>query len=62
MAKALPAPSPLFLSLSAPDIVDPGEEFTVYASVLPMTATDKSVTWEIGDGLTVVSRPTPMWC
>ena len=47
---------PLFLSLSAPDIVDPGEEFTVYASVLPMTATDKSVTWEIGDGLTVVEQ------
>ena len=47
---------PLFLSLSAPDIVDPGEEFTVYASVLPMTATDKSVTWDIGDGLTVVEQ------
>ena len=47
---------PLFLSLSAPDIVDPGEEFTVYASILPMTAEDKTVTWEIGDGLTVVEQ------
>ncbi len=47
---------PLFLSLSAPDIVDPGEEFTVYASVLPITAEDKTVTWDIGAGLTVVEE------
>ena len=47
---------PLFLSLSAPDIVDPGEEFTVYASILPMTATNKTVTWEIPEDLTVVEQ------
>ncbi|MBC8570615.1 GH32 C-terminal domain-containing protein [Zongyangia hominis] len=47
---------PVFLSLSAPDIVDPGAEFTVRASVLPVSATDKTVSWEIPEGLTVVEK------
>lgn len=47
---------PMFLALSAPAIADPGEAFTVRASILPMTAADKTVTWDIDEGLTVVEQ------
>ena len=47
---------PMFLSLKAPEIAEPGEEFTVQSTILPLSATDKSVTWEIPEGLTVVEE------
>lgn len=47
---------PMFLALSAPAIADPGETFTVRASILPMTAADKTVTWDIDRRLTVVEQ------
>lgn len=42
--------TPMFLSLKAPEIAEPGEEFTVQSTILPLTATDKSVTWETPRG------------